>query len=494
MKIMNIWVTGMCLWVLAGACTNDNGNYRYSTLNSVKIEGLEEIYNVDQMDTLKIETLKLNFQVEETDELDFEWKVNDKVISTERFCRGVMTEVPRNANYAGVLCVTDRATDLKYYAQFGVKVGTAFSNALFVLSEDADGTALLSMQRRDRENAPLVHSVFEQVNPEFGHLGKKPKQLIAQSTYNMAAEENVPLFYAVCAEGDKKVASLNPQTMELDGYYATESIVGYPGDFSPEYFFCYYGMGMVISEGQLFLLNYMDSQTLYEPVSGYSFVWAGQNGGAISTVWFAYDENTEQFLHLTCDENKDPMLFDQATPLDEVEIFQGEAPVTTGLKYLTYGERVDGYDNVMYPVLWDPASGTAHFYEIDCRSDFNWNTFEQILSLSFREVLQRPNLSGEHPVCLLSNHGYWFFAEGKKIVRFYYEDGGTDVDWYSGLTGEVTAMLFDENQERIFVATYDGTQSRIYELSALNANQSLKEPLLMDGKIVSMAVAGEWTY
>ena len=97
-------------------------------------------------------------------------------------------------------------------------------------------------------------------------------------------------------------------------------------------------------------------------------------------------------------------------------------------------------------------------------------------------------------MCLLSDHGYWFFAEGKKIVRFYYETGGTDVDWYSGLTGEVTAMLFDEKQERIFVATYDGTQSRIYELSALNANQSLKEPLLMDGKIVSMTAAGKWTY
>ncbi|MDE7374168.1 MAG: hypothetical protein K2M86_02395, partial [Odoribacter sp.] len=368
MKIMNIWVTGMCLLALAGACTDDNGNYRYSTLNSIEIEGVEEVYNVDQMDTLKIETLKLHFQVEETDELDFEWKVNDKVISTERFCRAVMTEVPRNTDYAGVLCITDRATDLKYYAQFGVKVGTAFSNALFVLSEDADGTALLSMQRRDRENAPLVHSVFEQVNPEFGHLGKKPKQLIAPYSNGM---------YVVCAEGDKKVASLNAQTMELDGYYTAEIIDGYQGEFIPEHFFCYYGMGMVISEGQLFLLNLFDSRTLHEPVTGHSFAWAGMNSSATTEIWFAYDENTEQFLHLTCDKNKDQMLHDQAIPLGEVELSQEEAPVTTGLKYLTYGERVDGYDNVMYPVLWDPASGMAHFYEIDCKVDFNYVTFEQ---------------------------------------------------------------------------------------------------------------------
>lgn len=489
-KILNILITGICFVIMTGACVDDEGNYDYKLLNTIEISGIGQVYQVDQMDTLKIETLQLGFKLGETKDLDFEWKVNGQVVSTERFCRAVITEKPDGAkNYPGVLCITDNSNGLKYYAQFEVKVGTAFTNALYLLSEAEDGTAFLSMQRRDRENAPVVTRIFEQLNPDFGHLGKSPRQVISSREYVMetGGSHYDPIFYVVCAEGDKKVSTLDPQTMELQNYYTADMIgEGYQGDFTPEYFSCYGGDGLVISEGKLFMLNYNRSRSLYRPVTGYSFAWVGQTGGG----WYGYDEASDRFLSL--DKGDDPVLLDKVVPLNELEFAQSDPLETSGLKYLAAAENND----VLYPVLWDPQSKTAHFYEIfyEESMDFDMSIFDWVItkSLTFREIMQRPNVYGEKPVCLLDNQGYWFFAKGNKIVRFINRDGGNVTDWYTDLTGDVTTMIFDNSKERILVATWDGSQSRIYELSTLEARKSLTTPLILKEKVVSMCVTGKW--
>ena len=221
-----------CLYIFivlfwAIGCADDDGNYSYSTVNEIGIDSIKELYTIDQFDILEIEPY-LNFKIGNTEDLSFEWKVNNNVISTSRICDGMVTEDPTpsgSAGYTAFLCVTDNATNLKYYKSFTVRVGTAYTNSLYILSENAEGNAKLSMQRRDRSKAPLIHDVFETANPLLGSLSKQPKQVYY---YNNN-------FVILCAEGDRKMVAMNPKTMKLERIYGEEVIKGeYSGTFTPQ--------------------------------------------------------------------------------------------------------------------------------------------------------------------------------------------------------------------------------------------------------------------
>ena len=158
MKIRYI-ITSLLL-VLGIACSDDQGNYDYRELNTITLDGLVKDYYVDQYDTLKINDLNMNFALDSNVDLAFEWVVKTKnkdtrrVVSTDHFCNGYITEAP--GGYDAWVCVTDRSNDLKYYQEFNLTVNSPFQNALYVLSETADGSAVLSLQRRDKELS-LIH-------------------------------------------------------------------------------------------------------------------------------------------------------------------------------------------------------------------------------------------------------------------------------------------------------------------------------------------------
>ena len=131
-KYLYIFIT--LLWVIG--CADDDGNYSYSIVNEIGIDSIKETYTIDQFDILEIEpylSLKTGKNIED---LSFEWKVNNHVISTSRICDGMITEEPSpsgSGGYTAFLCVTDNTTNLKYYKSFTVKVGTAYTNALYYL-------------------------------------------------------------------------------------------------------------------------------------------------------------------------------------------------------------------------------------------------------------------------------------------------------------------------------------------------------------------------
>ena len=136
MKILNVIISIIGSSLIFAACADDEGNYDYRQLNTVKIGGLEKKYTVDQYDTLRIDEVKLDFAIEENADLAYEWVLRKRVISTERNCKGYITESP--GLYDAWLCVTDLTNDLKYYQEFEVEVETAYSTGLYVLSELAE--------------------------------------------------------------------------------------------------------------------------------------------------------------------------------------------------------------------------------------------------------------------------------------------------------------------------------------------------------------------
>ena len=465
------------------ACTNDKGNYDYLELNKITLSGLIDKYSVDQYDTLKIDDLELNFSVEENADLAFEWVIKTRnkdimrVVSTERNCNGYITEAP--GGYDAWLCVTDRTNDLKYYQDFTVEVETPYVNGLYVLSEAIDGTAVLSMQRRDKPDAPLMFDIFEINNPGLGKLGKKPVQICYDEMSNWCVN-------VVCREGERKLLRIDPQDLKLQQYWDESSIgEGYTGTFVPEYFCNDMGSGMVLSEGRLFLFNYSGNSTLYYPVEGYDFSWVGTNPTAVNEYYYAYDEISQTFKKL--EKKNNPLLFSQVSTLEELN--------TTGQTYLAAGTvNFDSYDKIQYPVLYDPATGMEHYYEIHIGGDYDYETWEYITYFNYSEKMVRPATLDKDGVCLLSDASYWYASKGNKVVRYFFSATSVIQDWITGLKGTVTSMVFDDYQERIFVAAYDGTKSYIYEISAVNPGEQLNEPMELEGKVVSMCKVGDWKY
>ena len=111
-------------------------------------------------------------------------------------------------------------------------------------------------------------------------------------------------------------------------------------------------------------------------------------------------------------------------------------------------------------------------------------------------MMGRGNLLDEKSVTVFGENSlYWFIANGNKIVRLH-GDGGEAKEVYTAPQGEVTTMMLDAKEERLFVVAYDSSKSYIYSVGVLNEDWGkLKElPLEMEGKIVSVAATGSWKY
>lgn len=476
------YIIAALLLALAAACSEDEGNYDYRKLNTIELKGLAEEYSVDQFDTLKIDDLELNFSVEENADVAYEWVLKSRshgstpqVISTERNCRGYITEAP--AGYDAWLCVTDLTNGLKYYQEFDVKVNSSFQNGLYVLSEAEDGTAVISMQRRDKAGEPLRYDLFESSNPELGKLGKKPVQIsYASST-----------ICVVCGEGERKILHFDNKKLQLQQYWDESTIDDYAGSFVPEFFANdAQGGGMILSEGKLFLFNHSKNKTLYSPVGGYDFSWVGANPSLSTEYHFAYDEDSQKFKKL--EPGKNALCFDKVSTIEDLN--------TAGQTYWNQGTLANSdYDKICYPILFDPATGKEHYYRIYVYGKSNEDYTEYKQFFEYTEEMVRPAILDENSVCLLSKEKYWYASKGgNKIIRYYLDETGEIQDWYTGLQGEVTAMMFDKKEKRVFVATYDGTKSYIYEIDAAEPKQLLNEPLELPGKVVSMCVVGSWKF
>lgn len=480
MKIVYIVIGLMFLF----GCSEDKGSYDYRTLNSIALSGLEKEYAVDQFDTLRIDDLKMDFALEENADLAFEWVMRRanadlntaRVISTDRNCRGYIEEVP--GNYRAYLCVTDKTNNLKYYRQFNVVVNTVWANGLYVLSEAADGTAVLSMQRRDKPDQPLIYDVFGLNNPDLGALGKKPVQVCRGDMFSSDV-------FILCREGERKLSRLDYDDLKLRQYWDESTVEGYTGSFCPEYFSNEQGHGMVMSEGKLFVFNYSNNHTLGWPVEGYRFSWVGTNP-SLSNHYYAYDEESQTFKHLQ--EGRIAMSYDDVETIDELN--------TAGQVYRSSAKMIlEDFVWIQYPVLYDPATGLEHYYEIHIGGDYTPD-WDYITFFNYSEKMARPALLEEDGACLLSKSSYWYVSRGNKVIRFFFSENSAPQDWITGLKGRVTDMIFGNDETRIFVATYDGSKSYIYEIDARNAGKHLNEPIEVEGKVVSLCVmnGSDWKY
>ncbi|MDR0766323.1 MAG: hypothetical protein LBF09_05250 [Odoribacteraceae bacterium] len=483
---MKTWIYFLLLFTLVEGCIEDNGNYKYSALNTIEITGItaDTTFRVDQFDTLRLDPA-LRFSAGELTDLSYEWKINHEVVSTERVLNAEIPITPSASltYYLASLGVTDNATGLKYYKNFRVIVTTSVTNGLFVLSEQADETAKLSFQRRDKPNALFVHDLFENANPTSGALGKKPRQVYYQGAWDKQ-------LGVVCEEGERVISQLNPATLELIRYYSKETIRGgYNGIFAPGYLVFYMG-GMVASEGKLFSYDFRSNGSIFRPIplqeGTYEFAnWVDTNEAIDYYAWVSYDNKGEQFVLL--EPGNIALVYDKISPIPVANNLS-----TTGQRFLAAGT----YDYQLKAViLYNSAEQKAYLYSVYINYDFDaeWNIF---INKTVTRLSEQTNLINEQSVCFY-NAEYWYIANGSTVKRLH-EKSTIPNDWFTAPKGNVTTMITKTGSSaagtnRLFIATYDGAKSYIYEID-LVTKQQLNEPLEIDGKVVSLLAKGTWSY
>lgn len=140
-KILILLLSATCFF----SCVEDEGNYTYTDINQVKIEGLEESYNVlNGLDVIQIQP-KITGSVlgDNLEHYEYQWHIHEgigehihTVISNEKDLN-----YPVNiniGNYTLYLTVLDKSTGLKTIAGATMKVTTPTSKGFLLLGDDLE--------------------------------------------------------------------------------------------------------------------------------------------------------------------------------------------------------------------------------------------------------------------------------------------------------------------------------------------------------------------
>lgn len=451
------------LFLLGYGCADDKGNYDYDVLNTITIDSIKPNYSVIRYDSIELIEPVLSFKLGKNDDLSYTWKVNYKVVSDKPYLN-VPIDAPLGTQEAALI-VTDNKTGVQYFKDFKVKVTTSYANGLVLLSERADGSAMLSYQRRDKSGYPFQLDVYEEVNPRLGKLGNNPQQIILAA--NMQGKS---FYYILCKEGEKKITTLDANTLELTQIDNETTVLGgYHGDFHPTSITQSATGGIVLSEGKLFTYNMFSSGKLYRPVAGdYYLEWTDFNQVYGAYAQFGYDALSQQFL-VFAPTPDDQYTYDKYFPYNEIEGFEGEVVSTVGQEFVAAGATGQPY--VMEEkkiILRNRAEDKAYFYTFNVNIDLNETYTDAIAIPPYGLTLDmtKEHFITDQSVCVFAPlNRYWYIANGREIVRMFGQAGGTSKTFTlpAEVKGEVTTIAFDEEEEEMYVGVYDATSTNTYK-------------------------------
>ncbi len=475
----------LVFWLFSN-CAKDNGNYDYKQVNLISIDSVKSAYVVDSYDTLKIEPC-LTFALSEEENLSYEWTINKKVVSTSLNLKVPVEE--KIGTYRGQLCITDNHTDLKYYSSFSVQVKTSFTRALFVLSEKEDGEATISYQRQDKAGSPFVHHIYENANSEFGSLGSRPRQIKYKRNL-----QSTHFFMVLCEEGDKKMVLLNYSDMTISSFINESGVTGSVGDVFKPSFVELYLSGAVVSDGKIHCFNYSNSQTMYRAGYGdYDLVdWVGTHRSLYAYYWISFDKLSRKFVLLSVDD--DPFAFDKFEYINSGDLsFEGQEFIAGGYSATDANEPMKEF------IMWDRVNDKCYLYSLNISYQQDPNTREIIVNTQIEKNAEYEGLLSEGSVCMMAPKlMYWYVASGNVVWRIH-KKGGIPEKVFESTSGDVTSMLVNDNESKLFVATYDETSKMEHKgtVTVLETDKKFGGNLLgvysgACDKAVSMTYTGKW--
>ena len=221
-----IYLCGICLLT---SCYEDEGNYDYSEINEVGIEGVPEMQEIDQFETLTI-TPVLEGTIYGSDEsnYEYEWKLNNKVISTDRNLQYAVTN--STGSYTLRYSIMDKNNQTKAFATTKLIVNSTTSSDGVLVVSNQYGVADMSYLRLDKENANFMSMFYNKNHEEpLGHHPRQLYQTYVDGYKNYATKFGGQGIKLICDEG---LMCINNLTLEKGGYIDENYLLSY-GDLYP---------------------------------------------------------------------------------------------------------------------------------------------------------------------------------------------------------------------------------------------------------------------
>lgn len=536
--------------VLVGltACYEDKGNYDYTELNEISVvsPAAGTYFAIDRYDTLHIEPqLAFTQDVMADDQLEFLWEMylddwanteaKAVVLGRERVLDTMISRPASTTNYALVLTVTEKKTGAAYRTKYSVAIQPSVLSGLMVLQDDNGRCRLDYLASTYAEPSFTANRHIKDVyavNNDGSSLAGTPRgvsfSLVEKSSY----EPQVKNLYVWTDRQVARISSSDFSVEHLDNdlfMVAPKKIDVTNIDRSARYSYC----TIMINDGQAHALNqqatmsfgYQFSRELkpnssltgdmqferfvYEPdlfgsQSGYSAILYDKLGKRFVKVASSYDVEPVIFAFNQQEEDNINSLFDvNHVGLDMIWMGRNYGSIvcavfTDGVKRYLYRMRFNitstttdssSGEEIINPMVYRQAYGKDDFSAategdqarcFEC-GRFAANTF---MYASSRNIYTYD--FNAHRAILLNDP----LPEGEEItsIRIY------NVEYYTANLQSVSGTL-------LYVATWNGTEGKIYEFpinrttlrfnNRDDADGNLKAPYQVFsgfGKVVDMCV------
>lgn len=528
------------LSLLATACYDDLGNYKYTELNNVTVDSIHSQWyeKYTYADTLRIEPV-LSLALGGTeDHLEFEWKLmplharyNNDSISLEEQKAGYIIGREKNlayplkekpGDYAGFFYVKDTQTGISYKTDFYVRLRTSVSEGWMILCEEA-GKARLDMISYTSENEKLIsHNLWKDLDFDLG----KPYKLIynynwtrgtSRLVYCEAGTFNLDPETLQPSEENNMLwqFSENPDKAEICGGAtiwntepSREVVITSNGEL-------YWRERNSIQNGAMFTypVNRLANSTEYFKVSPYIgyktglYIWEGDDDDITTgRSIILYDETNRRFLALKS------TLKRPSRPWEDYEYAADEYPsvlsftggsvdydVNTGKDLVHMEGNPEGY---VYAVLKTPGTEDYDLYGMSINIDFKQERtlYERLLPANSDKITH----FAFHPI-----FSFLFYAtEQGDVYQFDFSTPEQPAQKILSFPGEhISVLKFQPlaprgpwaaweiaRQHWLYIAGYDTTQEesvsgvfRMYDFPVLTSAPVLKQEITRLGKIIDIA-------
>lgn len=464
MNILYKITLGFCLASLLTSCYEDKGKYDiidYNKINKISLKGSTPM-NLGDMLEIKA-TIDWRYPDQDTLNFDYEWRINDVLISTERDLSYKIPDVGMSPVY---LHVTERKTNITSRSYIQINVNTPYLSGWLLLAEK-NGKSDLSYIRRDSyvDDEKVTHyeynffpSIYEELNSGLS-LGQKPVKLVTNIFPTNEYDEIL-------------VLQKNNESVFIDGTYFLKgqdfknefSGGQIPGNLQPiDYRFHKSTAHVLLENGDIYWKKYqinsgvihsgtfLSTPVLYDKGGVKIKKFIDNNYYDFSAVSF-YDTKNNRWLNLYAGTSVDnwanfkmPLLFIAPKPADYVDL-----------------EGQSGYDHV-YSTEHSKGSNFMHIFKNVTSGDYvmqdltTINVVSAIMIFDIKQnVIPIKNFVNDESVYLkMKQKSYIFMSNGSKL--YFYDLNTKLVKLYHDFgNGKIVDIVSDANGGEVGIATENG--------------------------------------
>ena len=457
----------LILAVLFSCCSRDRGNYDYTAVNTLAIEGIP-----DDTVALHGELLKLTPVFERSLDsveagLVYSWTLAGQEIATTRNLEYVIPNGLDVKKYDCCYTVTDTENGMKYFKEFNISVTSPFSWGYYFLCEEPDGSTVLSYFSTKEGTTECLHTT------SVGDVafGKKPKALLDEFGHISSLNDYFYTMYIITEEGENPVIVTNNGSFMPTALINNSCLMFDEESFQPE-------EGLIMMTGDICFvsngkLHTYNSGLLYRAGKhDKEYYWSHM--ASVYTYIYVYDELSHKFYILKNQINdpaagliSDPYAYDRVVEIEGQPSYEGQTIIyqtVTQEQKMYMAMAQEGHINLITLAYIDNQEETENE---PARFEYGYVEGEVDLPLSEADENAKGVLVAEND---------WYFVAGNKVYTspLLLPELKEFVTLPGGI-GEVTAIAVSSKETSLIIATYDEGSTEEYKGSFVLLDLASKE-------------------